>query len=376
LAFPRSALCAALATGLAAAAAPAVVVGDEASNTGGSSAPAVPDVRSVKCEPTPGVPCPSGGALRRGGQVAIKGDALDAASRVVFLGRRGKRDNVSVRPTEVDHVKVVATVARRARSGRVMVISRGGRRAASPARVRVTGHRPGTGEETASSGDFFFDGLSRPRFSFEVDRPGAVRVDLVRSDDSSVVQSWDVDAVPGRPNTVEWEPGGQAPRNGRYVFRISGATAGARATGTEEFDFYDHIFPVRGRHDLGQTNTNGFGGGRGHKGQDMFARCGTKLVAARGGTVEAAEYHAAAGNYLVIDGAGTGVDYVYMHLLEPAPVRKGERVRTGQAIGQVGESGRATGCHLHFEMWSAPGWYAGGEAFDPLPQLRAWDEYS
>jgi hypothetical protein len=41
----------------------------------------------------------------------------------------------------------------------------------------------------------------------------------------------------------------------------------------------------------------------------------------------------------VIDGAETGVDYVYMHLLEPPLVRTGERVLTGQGIGELGETG-------------------------------------
>jgi murein DD-endopeptidase MepM/ murein hydrolase activator NlpD len=65
-----------------------------------------------------------------------------------------------------------------------------------------------------------------------------------------------------------------------------------------------------------------------------------------------------------------------MHMREAPLVRTGQRVFTGQALGEVGESGRASGCHLHFEMWSAPGWYEGGRAFDPLPSLRAWDAYS
>jgi murein DD-endopeptidase MepM/ murein hydrolase activator NlpD len=42
----------------------------------------------------------------------------------------------------------------------------------------------------------------------------------------------------------------------------------------------------------------------------------------------------------------------------------------------VGDTGRASGCHLHFEEWTAPGWYAGGKPFDPLPDLRAWDAQS
>ena len=65
-----------------------------------------------------------------------------------------------------------------------------------------------------------------------------------------------------------------------------------------------------------------------------------------------------------------------MHLKAPALVEKGERVRTGQPIGYVGDTGDARGCHLHFEMWSGPGWYSGGSPFDPLPDLLSWDKSS
>jgi murein DD-endopeptidase MepM/ murein hydrolase activator NlpD len=83
-----------------------------------------------------------------------------------------------------------------------------------------------------------------------------------------------------------------------------------------------------------------------------------------------------AGNYLVIDGDHTDTDYVYMHLRDAALVEKGEHVLTGQTIGYVGDTGRASGCHLHFELWTGPGWYTGGSAFDPLPELQAWDKFS
>ena len=131
------------------------------------------------------------------------------------------------------------------------------------------------------------------------------------------------------------------------------------------------VFPVRGTHDYG-TETNTFGGGREHQGQDILAACGTPLVAALGGEVTLTRFQDRAGNYVVIK-ADDGTSQAYMHLLEPATVTKGDRVTAGQALGQVGQTGRTTACHLHFELWTAPGWYEGGVAIDPLPLLKAWD---
>jgi murein DD-endopeptidase MepM/ murein hydrolase activator NlpD len=159
------------------------------------------------------------------------------------------------------------------------------------------------------------------------------------------------------------------------------ATASVRASvdgPSEAITVYDHMFPVRGAHDFGGAGA-GFGSGRtghSHQGQDVFAACGTPLVAARGGKVKFAGFHAAAGYYLVIDGKGTDVDYAYMHLRERTQVQVGDRFYTGQELGAVGESGNARGCHLHFELWGAPGWYDGGSPFDPLPSLQAWDSWS
>lgn len=135
---------------------------------------------------------------------------------------------------------------------------------------------------------------------------------------------------------------------------------------------FGNVFPIRGRHDRGRYETNDFGGGRGHRGQDMFADCGTPLVAALGGRVLRAGSEGAGGNYLVIHGRDRR-DYVYMHLQRPPALRAGERVGTGQPIGRVGDSGNADGCHLHFELWTAPGWYAGGRPLDTARMLAAWD---
>ena len=66
-----------------------------------------------------------------------------------------------------------------------------------------------------------------------------------------------------------------------------------------------------------------------------------------------------------------------MHLKAPSWAPAGTVVYAGQQIGQCGRH-RVTpqGCHLHFERWTAPGWFVGGAAYDPLPELLYWDSYS
>src|SRR4051794_8156498 len=139
-----------------------------------------------------------------------------------------------------------------------------------------------------------------------------------------------------------------------------------------EIDLPDHVFPIRGPHDLGRNPANTFGGGRGHRGQDMFADCGTPVIAAGAGRVVHAGFEGAAGNYLVVHDPDSGQDAVYMHLLHTPRLAEGESVAVGQRIASVGRTGDADGCHLHFELWTAPGWFK-GHAYDPLPRLRQWD---
>lgn len=129
-------------------------------------------------------------------------------------------------------------------------------------------------------------------------------------------------------------------------------------------------FPIRGRHTYG----DGLGAGRGHQGQDLMAKCGKPIVAAMSGRVRLVDYQGSgAGNFVVIKGKDR-YDYVYMHMLEKASVREGQRVTAGEQIGVVGSTGRSSACHLHFEMWTAPGWYRGGRVADPTPYLKDWDK--
>ncbi len=232
-------------------------------------------------------------------------------------------------------------------------------------------------------------------------KPLSVRVDVVRLADGLSVFSDERTVAPGALHKVRWtgRTGDGLALDGRYQLRISlgGATSAGSSTSAagggasaaipeappgsasvRTFTFVGAAFPVRGRHDYGSGAAR-FGAGRTghvHQGQDVMARCGTPLVAARGGVVIMRAYQALAGNYLVIHDPLTGQSYVYDHLLEPAAVRRGRRVETGQPIGVVGETGDATACHLHFEIWTAPGWYRGGEPVDPLPTLKRWDRFS
>ena len=157
---------------------------------------------------------------------------------------------------------------------------------------------------------------------------------------------------------------------GASALRDSGGVgSGAGAGGTDPSAPSDGQFPVLGKHTYG----DGLGAGRDHQGQDLLAKCGKRVVAAQPGRVQLRDSHASAGNYVVIDGKGRLDDTVYMHLQRRAEVRKGERVAAGQTLGRVGDTGNAAACHLHFEMWSGPGYYEGGKPIDPEPHLRRWD---
>ena len=359
--------------------------------------------------------CAPDRGIRPGSTLRLRGSGLAPVTEVVFQGRPGKADDARARTRASSDRTLRVRVPRAAVAGPVVVTA--GRYAASrPSRpVRIVSPPPpkplapaeapgrltpvpgprepgGPAVETGlSRSTAFFGAKGGVSFSYRVadDGPVNVTVELVRATDGTVVRSWpQSDTPPGSIRTIAWDgmAAGVLQPEGRYAFRLSargsrGAIARSAQAGDAQrdaFDFYQHIFPVRLKHDFGETGAR-FGSGRAghsHQGQDVFASCGARLVAARGGEVKFSEYNATAGFYVVVNGLDTGVDYAYMHLAEASSLRAGERVFTGQQIGRVCDSGNARGCHLHFEMWSAPGWYDGGKPFDPLPHLQAWDAFS
>ena len=221
-------------------------------------------------------------------------------------------------------------------------------------------------------------------FRFAID--GRRRRDVVvqvkrKGPGSGIVRRFVVkDVKPRDTRTVDWygkTSGKRYAPQGAYKFTVrakhGGQAVAKNAAGKPKAHFWKHKFPVRAAHTYG----DGLGAGRGHRGVDVFAGCGTKMQAARGGKVQHEAFQGnGAGHYLVIDGSGTKKDYVYMHLQHASRLEPGDRVKTGERIGRVGDTGNVSGCHLHFELWSAPGWYEGGNFIDPVPRMRAWDRWS
>ena len=105
-----------------------------------------------------------------------------------------------------------------------------------------------------------------------------------------------------------------------------------------------------------QWNASGFGwridpftGERAmHEGVDFPSEIGTKVVSAAAGIVVSAQYHPDYGNVIEID-HGNDLTTRYAHTARML-VKPGSVVKRGQLIAEVGNTGRSTGPHLHFEV--------------------------
>lgn len=96
-----------------------------------------------------------------------------------------------------------------------------------------------------------------------------------------------------------------------------------------------------------------------HQGVDFGAPTGTAVMAAADGVVEAARWAGGYGRWVRLRHAG-GYETAYAHLSAWAPgLGPGVAVHQGEVIGWTGESGLATGPHLHFEVWKD------GQPIDP-----------
>ena len=98
-----------------------------------------------------------------------------------------------------------------------------------------------------------------------------------------------------------------------------------------------------------------------HQGVDLACAEGTPVRAVQAGVVAAAARSTGYGNYLhLLHRDGSETWYAHLQYLY---VRPGEVVRAGQTLGTAGQTGRATGAHLHLEL------HRQGAACDPAPLL-------
>lgn len=100
-----------------------------------------------------------------------------------------------------------------------------------------------------------------------------------------------------------------------------------------------------------------------HEGLDFTANTGTPIYAAAGGIVTTAEQTPDYGKIVKID-HGSGLETRYAHT-SMILVKVGDIVKQGQLIAKVGNTGRSTGAHLHFEV------RLNGAALDPRKYLKS-----
>lgn len=113
---------------------------------------------------------------------------------------------------------------------------------------------------------------------------------------------------------------------------------------------FDYVRPVEG------ADSSGFGyrlhpiqgGVKFHFGTDLAADSGAAVLAFADGTVSAAGTNPGYGNYMILEHEG-GYSTVYAHL-SAFTAGEGDQVSRGEEIGKVGQTGNATGPHLHFEL--------------------------
>jgi len=360
---------------------------------GGLLIPGVPKVKDVICMSG----CTKIRASSPGGIVQVTGSGM---ARVEFVSFPADRGVVRVEPTGKSATSLLAKVPQSAVTGRIRVISSTGSTSSPSAQTLEIGPPPPKQNSALRISDAqtspavaYQYGARLPRLDFILGggRPSNdIRIDVVSAKGSVVSSRTRLDVPRGSSQRFTWggRSGGRPAPSGRYRFVVR-SLDGTRATLAKEsgrasapgrgnpfsFAIYGYVFPVRAKHTYG----DGIGAGRGHQGLDVMARCGTSLIAARGGTVYYNKFQASgAGNYIVINLAGTrNQSHVYMHLAKRSPLKVGSRVRTGQKIGVVGTTGSSSACHLHFEHWSAPGWDPqGGRFLDPTGPVKSWDRYS
>lgn len=120
-----------------------------------------------------------------------------------------------------------------------------------------------------------------------------------------------------------------------YLDTIQSVPLGSPVPGTISSPFGRRLDPINNRAAF-------------HDGVDIRNQIGTKVKAPAAGVVSSRGYTDGYGNYLIID-HGNEFETKYYHL-NKILVPEGVEVKRGQAIAQLGNTGRSTGAHLHYTM--------------------------
>lgn len=117
----------------------------------------------------------------------------------------------------------------------------------------------------------------------------------------------------------------------------------------------------------GAGDTAGF-----HNGTDIANKCGTHIYAAAAGTVVRTGTAGMAGAESILINHGSYYT-LYLHMMTGhIYVKVGDKVSKGQYIADMGMTGQATGCHLHFGVYPNNGtWTYWGTSVNPVPFLAA-----
>ncbi len=169
----------------------------------------------------------------------------------------------------------------------------------------------------------------------------------------------------------------------QHVHSINGQVVEAVISGTEEIKPVVNEVIIKGGKQATITSAGNWGWpcnipyvktsdwgwrwGRMHNGVDLYPSggYGSPIYAAKDGVVTEVRYSSSLGNYVEISHEkGYYTRYLHMASLSRY-VKVGDKVKMGQTIGDVGNSGASQGTHLHFEIWDGKP-YGGGQSYNPL----------
>ena len=190
----------------------------------------------------------------------------------------------------------------------------------------------------------------------------AARYAVNRTDILAANQLEDPNLVIGQVLVIPGAKGKELPKPGVKSTARSSTATGRNIRPPSTYIGGSFVWPVvGGDHYISQYYHYG------HYGLDIAADYGSRVRSAGAGTVIFAGWKSNGGGYQVWVAHGGGLYTTYNHM-SGVSVASGQHLARGQQVGRVGQSGNATGPHLHFEVWRGPVW-DGGSRVNPLGYL-------